>query len=164
MALKSSMARGGTQAENKALTRQQIRDALAEGQELDYRDLARSWDEECITTLSSALLEAKWPTRVKAANSLMEIAHGRNDTREPAAVETAGIQVFIQNWNFEAGAAPTEGEIIDITAVGFDEEIGVSTQGEGAAPSAQVHERLLGSGVAPHDWSDPEAEGWEAPF
>jgi hypothetical protein len=90
-----------TEAKGKGvpMTRNELESELDAGHEVDIKEIARKHDKAAISVLARAVKrrgkdKAPWAVATGAAKTLIEIGHGKSETREPED-KTGGLTIVI---------------------------------------------------------------------
>ena len=105
MGHKSGMKSVGAKGKEAPMSRTQVESALIDAEDIDIKQLARDHDRAAIGVLGKAVGrkgkdKAPWAVSTGAAKTLIEIGHGKSETREAERKE-GGLTVIINQMTTE---------------------------------------------------------------
>ena len=99
MGHKSGLKAAGAKGKEVPMSRTEVESALIDAEDIDIKQLAREHDRAAIGVLGKAVArkggdKAPWAVSTGAAKTLIEIGHGKSETREGEKKE-GGLTVII---------------------------------------------------------------------
>jgi hypothetical protein len=118
----SGLSKVGALGKQKPLKREEIEPALESGQMETIQDILRPHVEQSVETLVKAQTdeESKWTTRVSAAKTVLEIAHGK-PAPMPQEAKGGGGGLVVNILNLASGEPERVGIAIQEAIEGFVE-------------------------------------------